>query len=154
MDLCFIDTSALAKRYVPELGSSWIGTLCQTTTVALAGLAVVEIASVLTRNLRDSRISVAQHTRARRLFLVHSRSYLSIDLRPEVLDRASLIIPLLPHGTTVRSLDAIQLACAEVAFAAAIRDGVVVRGFVSSDQRLLAAAQHLGMPTDNPENHP
>jgi hypothetical protein len=54
----------------------------------------------------------------------------------------------------IRSLDAIHLACAEAAFDRGRRDGYSVAALVSSDQRLLAAAEHLGLPVDNPENYP
>lgn len=76
---------------------------------------------------------------------VMSLHNLTIELTTPVLERVARMIC---------SLDANHLACADVAFATGIRDGLTVRSLVSADRRLLAAAQHLGLPVDNPENHP
>lgn len=57
----FLDTSALVKRYVPELGSNWI----QSITVPAAGnfLAIsqitwVEVCSAFSRRQREGGLSV------------------------------------------------------------------------------------------------
>jgi hypothetical protein len=76
-----------------------------------------------------------------------------IDLSDTVIRNAAHIIRALPQSSIVRTLDAIHLACAQQAFSDAAVSGQETASFVSSDNRLLAAAQWLGLPTDNPNNH-
>ena len=85
-------------------------------------------------------MSARQHGNARRLFSSHEDLYLTIELTTPVLERAARIVMSLPSTTMIRSLDAIHLACAEVAFATGIRDGLTVMSLVSADRRLLAVA--------------
>jgi uncharacterized protein len=71
---------------------------------------------------------------------------LLIDLDETVLDRARDL--LLKHP--LRTLDAIQLACAlEAAHLFNIQPN-----FISADTRLLTAASAEGLPTDDPNLHP
>jgi hypothetical protein len=76
-----------------------------------------------------------------------------IDLSDAVIRNAAHIIRSLPQSSIVRTLDAIHLACAQQAFSDAVLSGQETGSFVSADNRLLAAAQWLGLPTDNPNIH-
>ncbi len=74
------------------------------------------------------------------------REYISVALDSSVLVQARILVSRYP----LRTLDAIQLACAQSA-AITLRETVT---FVSGDNRLLAAAAAEGFATDNPYLHP
>jgi uncharacterized protein len=153
MSLHFLDTSALAKRYVPEPGSGWVARLVSSEAVAVSELAFVELASVLSRRVRDGVTDIRSAENTFELFTVDIRAYTVIDLsRRLVLDAAGLLqeANVFPR---LRSLDALQLASARIAFQRAAESAAKVGSFVSSDRALLEAARRAGLPTANPEDY-
>jgi predicted nucleic acid-binding protein len=154
VDLYYFDTSALVKRYVAEPGTHWVSQICRSHTVAISTLTTVELTSTLTRRLHAGLTNPQQYQQSGRRFLIDGPTYVSLGLTTAIVDRAAQIVAALPPSTVVRSLDALHLACAEEAFTIGRQSGWSVIALVSSDRRLLAAAQHLGLPTDNPENYP
>jgi uncharacterized protein len=145
----FIDTSPLAKRYIPEIGSAWINSWIvpqANNEIIISALATVEIYSFLTRRERESSVTSSQRQLMQNDFQFHvQEQYLLIDLDETVLDRARDL--LLKHP--LRTLDAIQLACAlEAAHLFNIQPI-----FISADTRLLSAASAEGLPTDDPNMH-
>lgn len=150
MSQFFIDTSALAKRYIPEIGSIWINSWIvpqANNEIIISPLATVEMISLLTRRQRESSITLLQRVSMQKDFQFHvQEQYLGIDLDDNVLERARDL--LLKHP--LRTLDALQLACALEA--AHLFD--IQPTFISADTRLLAAASAEGLPTDDPNTHP
>jgi predicted nucleic acid-binding protein len=139
----FLDSSALARRYLPrEPSSSRVKSLCRPaagTTLLLAGLTPVEIASVFARRVREGRWRVSDRTRAWRVFLIHLRDlYRLIGLSEDVY----LLAQELLFRHTLRAADAIQLACALQARAAL---GEVPLTFVTADRQQARAAQAEGL---------
>src|SRR5581483_12201353 len=49
--LAYLDSSALAKRYLPEVGSAWVAHLCQQEPVAISLVAIPELTSALARRV-------------------------------------------------------------------------------------------------------
>jgi predicted nucleic acid-binding protein len=146
----FADTSALAKRYVPEVGSAWVQTWIDPVSghlTVISALSTVEFISLLARRQREGDVSSADADRLRLDFLFHVREqYRVIGIGPEVLVQAQQFVRKHP----LRTLDALQLASAQIAATAIGLLPVVV----SADQRLLAAAASEGFPVDSPSYHP
>ncbi|MBN8593457.1 MAG: type II toxin-antitoxin system VapC family toxin [Anaerolineae bacterium] len=146
----FVDTSALVKRYIPETGSSWVRSWISPGTsnnIIIASITVVEFTSVVMRREREGLIRVTERRDYLSDFLLHvQQEYIVIDINDSTLtDTRNLLI-----RQPLRSLDALQLACAlrsKRAFASSVE-------FISADTRLLSAAAAEGLPTDNPNLHP
>lgn len=149
MSVFFADTSALAKRYVPEDGSAWVQSWIEPASghvTIISALSTVEFIALLARRQREGSVSATDFDRLRRDFMFHvRRQYQVIVLGPDVLGQAQQLVAKHP----LRTLDAIQLATAHAA-ARAIGAFPV---FVTADQRLLAVAATEGFPTDDPNAH-
>src|SRR5947209_18217599 len=62
----FLDTSALAKRYVPEQGQGWIMALCdpaQGHELYISQAALVEVVAAICRRTREQSITIAERDR-------------------------------------------------------------------------------------------
>jgi predicted nucleic acid-binding protein len=150
LSVYFADTSALTKRYLPEVGSGWVQSWIAPTSghvTIISALATVEFVSLLARRQRQGNVSQADFDRLRRDFLFHvRRQYRVIAPRQGVLVQARQLVAKHP----VRTLDALQLASA-LAAAGAIGAFPI---FVSGDRKLLAVAAAEGFLTDDPNSHP
>lgn len=150
MSVFFADTSALAKRYLFETGSTWVrGWVLpiQNNIVVISEIAAVELVSAFARRRRDGSLTPAAFLLLRNNFLLHTeREYLVVGITSAILSETSRLVASHP----LRTLDAIQLACA--------LDSVQTLGatptFVSADRNLRAAAAAEGFPTDDPNVHP
>ncbi len=150
MSSFFVDTSALAKRYLAEVGSmwtlSWIEPAAGNVTF-VSELAVVEMRSLLERRVREKALALAGAAVLKADFLLHySKQYLPVLLDTNIIQAAGRLTDTHP----LRALDAIQIASALHA--------VNLLGepmtFVSADKNLLTAASAEGFTTDNPLMHP
>ena len=155
MSTLYLDTSALAKRYLSEIGSDWIEALANPAAgnvVVVCDLTAVEFFSLLARRYREGEIAPDNVAKLQNQFLADfERQYLSIALGEEVLKDARDMVSYLPFSG-LRSLDALQLASAFQAKKVLDEDVI----FVSADKKLLEIAQSydLGFETDNPNDHP
>ena len=81
----FIDTSALAKRYLGEVGSSWVRAVTAPATgnvVIISELTTVELASLLARRVREGTLSRPDAAALEGAFLLHARTeYLVLQRR-------------------------------------------------------------------------
>jgi len=149
MTVLYQDTSALVKRYLVEVGSTWIRGLnfpSAGNIIIISDLTAVEFFSTLGRRQREGTLTPTAALVLQNSFLIHSeREYLSVSLEKAVLDQARLLITRYP----LRSLDAIQLASA-IEAANLLREAIT---FVSGDNNLLNAAASEGFLTDNPNLH-
>jgi predicted nucleic acid-binding protein len=150
LSLLFLDTSALAKRYLVEIGSIWVMGLAQPAAgnvLVMADLATVEMASLLARRVREGTLPAANATLLLREFLRHAeREYLSVPQDTNVLTLARALVERYP----LRALDAIQLASAQ-------RAGSILGEpltFIASDRNLLTAAAAANLVIDDPLGHP
>jgi predicted nucleic acid-binding protein len=150
LSIFFVDTSALAKRYLSEVGSGWVKTLVRPAAhnrTVVAELARVEMFSLLARYRRQSLLTASSVTRIQNTFLKHYRSqYWVIPLNRPVLLLAARLVDQHP----LRTLDAIQLSCA-LESRRLFRQPI---SFISADNNLLGAAAAEGFSVDNPNNHP
>lgn len=154
MALCYLDSSAVLKRYVAEVGSGWVTTLIERDSVAISVLTLAEVASGLARRRREGRLSIQQQQAGYREFLGDLPAYTVSALARVVVERAASLLLRGSAPTRLRTLDALHLASAELVFSGARERGLDVGQFVSADRALLEAARWVGLSTENPEDHP
>jgi len=150
MATLFLDSSAIIKQYVAEIGSTWIRNIVQLATgntIVLSAIATVEVCSALARLRRMNQITPADELQSRGDFLFDVKSrYIMIGLDDALLNRAAF----LPSQHQLRALDSIQLSCA----IGSIITLHTTATFLSADNNLLLAASKEGFAIDNPLNHP
>ena len=153
MSNLFLDSSALAKRYVVEPGTVWIRGLTSPTagnTILVSQITQVEIVSGVMRRLREGAIT-ARTARASRLLVDRhaAREYTVLGLQEPIIRRAEDLLEMHP----LRAYDSIQLASALEANRRLLSAGVLPITFISADARLLMAARSEGLATDDPGAH-
>lgn len=150
MTTYYVDTSALAKRYIIETGTNWIRGLLTPSSghvIVDSDFTPIEIFSLLSRILREKKMSLPDITNLRQSFLAHHQvDYLSVPIEQSTLVQARNLVTKYP----LRPPDAIQLACA---LDAAKTLGVPIT-FLCADNDLLSAAVAEGFSVDNPNLHP
>lgn len=149
----FIDSSALVKRYMPEIGTIWVRKQtapASGNTVYVAQITMVEIMSAISRYYHDGTIDAPTLSAFRNRVLHHSSTqYRIIALHNRIALKA---LDLLGRYR-LRAYDAIQLASVMTLNQRASGIGTMVQ-FIASDTRLLHAAAAEGLTVDNPNNHP
>lgn len=60
MGLVFLDTSALIKLYLPEIGSSWLQQLVSGNQVVISELVLYECATLLRRRHLEGSLTLTQ----------------------------------------------------------------------------------------------
>lgn len=150
MAVYYFDTSALGKRYIPEIGTLWVKSILRPAAkhdIIISSLVRIEVCATLARRHREGHITHHQLLTARKTFFGHmQRHYQIVGMDQNITYLASSLT--LKHP--LRSLDAIHLATAIIA----AREFSTKPIFVSADTRLLAIAQAEGFPTDDPNLHP
>jgi uncharacterized protein len=145
----FLDTSALAKRYINETGSNWIRNLVNPSSgniLTICDLTPIELFSLIERRLREKRLDSVTAATLQTGFLKHYQNeYLSVILEQPILIQARNLVTKYP----LRPPDAIQLACA---LEATNSLGVPIT-FLCADNDLLSAAVAEGFAVDNPNLH-
>jgi uncharacterized protein len=146
----FVDTSAIAKRYIPEIGSLWVRNWIKPQVgndIIISALTTVEFVSVARRREREGFISAQDRVAFQNDFLLHVESeYIVIALDDRTLTLARDLLA----KYQLRALDSLQLASA-IRSARAFQ---TLPTFVSADTHLLQAAAAEGLPTDDPNTHP
>ncbi len=138
MNLNF-DTAYVAKCYLNEGDSTPVRELAfRATGLYSSSWCLVELASVLQRNVRESQLTRVQADRLHEFFLedVQSGVWSLLPISERFLFRVASLISTLPHSMYLRAGDAIHLAAAQGAGFAEIW---------SSDKRLLQAAPAFGL---------
>jgi predicted nucleic acid-binding protein len=150
----YVDTSALVKRYVGEVGTRWVRLALARPVrqrIYTALLAHTEVLSALQRKIREGTLAVAEAQRLAWRVQHHcARRYRLVAITPARVTQANALVQAYP----LRAYDALHLACA-----LAVRDALQVYGlpapvFVTADAALLAAARAEGFTVDNPLQHP
>lgn len=149
----YLDSSALVKRYLVEIGTSWVQAWCAdpTQTIAVAEIGLVEIAAAFAGKLRGAHVTPAQYQSARADLLTDARDeYVLVTVNRAVVDEAIE----LTARYRLRGYDAVHLACALILNRALTAYHLPPLLFVSADDDLLKAAAAEDLPTDNPNLHP
>ena len=136
--MLYLDTSALVKVYVEELGSSEVRHRVETTdVVAVSRIAWAELHAAVAQRARLESTDEDAAEAARIALASDWPTYLVLEVTQPVVERAG------QHAVTfaLRGFDAVQLA---TAYEAKIWSGETV-AFLSFDQRLMQAAEVLGL---------
>jgi uncharacterized protein len=146
----FLDTSALAKRYIPEIGTPWINRItapAENNILLLCQLAWVELQSAISRRQRENTLTPEQSQILSTNFQTHwNTDYHIITVDQTLLNLASVLIKKHP----LRAYDAVQLASALIIQPSLPNPATNPFTFVSADDRLLTIAQLEGLTTFNP----
>jgi len=131
----YLDSSAFAKRFIEEIGSDGVESICaQASELGLSVICVPEIISALNRRHREHTLTRDQYHVAKKRLLDDVRDADIIFLTPTVIGSAIMILEASP----VRAMDALHVACA-------LEWGAEL--FASSDKQQLQAAKRAGMKT-------
>lgn len=137
----FLDTSALAKRYVQEPGSAELEELFTSITseIFISTLAFVEFASAMGRKLRNKEIAEAKVGEAiKELEKDWCEVFAKIPLEDTLAETAAAMALEYP----LKGADAVHLASAEA---------IGAELFVASDNKLIRVAKKMGINSYNPE---
>jgi predicted nucleic acid-binding protein len=150
----FLDSSALAKCYVNEVGSGWVRSIVAPAAghdVHVVRIAEVELTSVMVRRRKAGALSTAAVAAAlgqlRRDF---ASEYLVLNVSDQLLAAAVALV----ETHELRAYDGVQLAAAVRLNHVRISGGLSALTFVSADQELNAAAQSEGLFVEDPNMHP
>ena len=112
--VCYVDTSALIKRYVEETGSDAFDAFCELPAIerVICPLGVTEFSGVLQRRHRLGNLTAAQTVAVRQHFLadVAAGGWRIIDVETDMFSQATHLMTDL--GAPLATLDALHLACA------------------------------------------
>jgi predicted nucleic acid-binding protein len=129
----FLDSSALAKRYVQESGSDRVEEiLLSASSLGVSMVCLPEVVSALCRRHRERKLSRQQYLKAKLSLFEDLRDSSMINITEQVVERAVDLLERWP----LRSSDSLHVA------SAAEWDADL---FVSADERQCAAARGYGL---------
>ena len=138
--LAYIDTSALAKRFVSEVKTPELEAFLMSDShqCVLSSLSLTELKSVLRRRLREHAITnkVMQLSEQQVMLELARGTWKYFPISEAIFSYAGELIEQL--ATPLGTLDAIHLACARTADCELM---------VSADRQLLKASKLAGMKT-------
>lgn len=151
----FFDSSALVKRYLTEVGSTWVNRethLENGNLIVVAEITRVEVAAAIagrhratggvTRDERDASVN---------LLLEHFNTEYQVAPLDAVVIRDAVS---LTQQHRLRGYDAVQLATALIINLGYLAAGFNPITFVAADNDLLAAAAAEGLAPENPNDYP
>jgi len=149
---CYLDTSALLKRYVDEPGSVWLrAQIAAAALLASSQLLIVEAISAFNRRVREGDLSGADYQRVRDVFREDCRTtYQIVPPTMAIVDLACQLLERWP----LRAYDAIHLATALTIQQSLQRRNLPALAFICADDDLNDAASAEGLVVENPNHHP
>ena len=154
MAVYFVDSSALVKRYLKEVGTAWVMGLFRPHSghrIHTAEITLVEVIAALARRQKGNRISPANAAKSMARFRrAYRTKFFKVMLDSSLLEQAAN----LAEKHALRGYDAVQLAAASEVQRIRAAAGASALIFVSADATLNSAAQSEGLLVDNPDNHP
>ena len=149
-----VNSSALVKRYISEIGSTWVLSLFDPTLnndVLIAAITGVEIVAAITRRARGGSISAMDAMAACTQFRSDLQpEYQVVEITENIINSAMALAEA--HG--LRGYDAVQLAAGREINALCIASGLPPVTFVSADNELNTAAASDGLLIENPNDYP
>jgi predicted nucleic acid-binding protein len=139
----YVDSSALAKLYVPEPESDRLDAFLRgRRDLLISELTITEVLSAVARKRREGMLDVSQASEIRNAILADadSGSFSRLDLSPLVHREAERLL-LHVESAALRTLDALHVALAQQGSAATI---------ATYDARMRAAASHAGLRVVEP----
>jgi predicted nucleic acid-binding protein len=132
----FLDSSALAKRYVQERGSDRVEEiLSSASSLGVSVICVSEVVSALCRRHREGKLSQQQYLKAKQALFEDIEDASIVNVTDDVLARAVELLERWP----VRSSDSLHVASA-AEWSAEL--------FVSADEKQCAAARAYGLQVE------
>jgi predicted nucleic acid-binding protein len=153
VNIVYIDTSALVKYYIAEIGSDWIRTLLEdpTSSAFTSLLTNVEAACAFARRRRENMLSLDDHDQLLAVFqhdfMYH---YNVLGVESVVIDKAKQLANQHP----LRAYDAVHLATSCLLNEELLRTNNSRITFVCSDEQLNGIARAEGLVVENPNSHP
>jgi predicted nucleic acid-binding protein len=150
----FLDSSALVKRYVQEVGTSWVRGITRrspSTVIYIARITAVEVPCAIARRRKGKTIPARRASSLLHRFRQHlAGRYAVAQVTPALLDDATRLG--VKHA--LRAYDAVQLAVALEVNRFHQAGGAGPITLVSADQDLNDAALAEGLVVDDPRSHP
>lgn len=132
----FLDSSALAKRYIAELGTERVVSFCRKAEeVVLSVICAPELISAFQRLLREHKLSTRQYRSLKKDLAADLAQATIVRLTEAVLSRTVETL----EKTTARTLDAIHIASAFEASCDLL---------LSADHRQCEAARKMGLEVE------
>ena len=154
MTIYFVDSSALVKRYINEIGSAWVLSLFDpalNNDILIAAITSVEIVAAITRRSRGRSINATDATAACNQFRSDLQSeYQVVEFTESIINSAMALAQT--YG--LRGYDAVQLATGCGINNLCTANSLPAMTFVSADGELNAAATSEGLIVENPNNYP
>jgi predicted nucleic acid-binding protein len=132
----FLDSSALAKRYIQETGSDRLEEiLSSASSLVVSVICVSEVVSALCRRRREGKLSRQEYLKAKQALFEDIEDSSVVNVTDRVLARAVELLERWP----LRSSDSLHVAsaaewCAEL--------------FVSADEKQCTAARGYGLQVE------
>ncbi len=153
MAIYFLDSSAIAKRYINETGSTWICNLFDqalNNQFFITAITGVEIISAITRRAKSGSINNRDAIAIRHQFKQDILSqYQVIEITGTIINSSMIMAEMY----ALRGYDAVQLASGRELNISCVANGLPAVIFVSADNTLNAAALAEGLVIDNPNNY-
>ena len=150
----FVDSSALVKRYVQEIGTAWVRSITRhspSTTIGIARITAVEVTSAVARRRKGRTLPSRKASSILHRFRQHlAGRYAVLEITPALFNDAMR----LANTYALRAYDAVQLAAALEIRQQRRTLGLGPVTLISADQALNDAATAEGLAVDNPNNHP
>jgi predicted nucleic acid-binding protein len=141
--MIYLDSSALAKRYIQEDGSDGVNALLEEGTVAATSrLAYPEILAEITRRHKAKEIETGAFERIKKAFKSDWASFIVVEFHKDVFQLIHAII--LKYG--LKGADSVHLSSA-LWLKKAMKENVV---FVAADIELVKAAKAEKLQIFNP----
>ena len=154
MAVYFVETSALAKRYIAEVGSLWLRALLDPSTgcsIYVVRVTAIEMIAAITRRERGGTLAPTDAAKTRQAFRRDlATTYQVIEVTPSLANRAMLLAE--KHG--LRGYDALQLAAGVEVDVRYLASGLPAVIFISADTELNVTAMAEGLTIDDPNRHP
>lgn len=153
MSIYYLDTSALVKYYVNEVGSDWLREIINAVQPPLlfaSRMIIVEVMSAFARRGRDGSLTQEELTFARNAFRGDCLN--RFQIMPPTMTVIDLACSLLERKP-LRAYDAAHLATALHAQRFLMAKGYPNLVFLSADDRLNEIALAEGLVVDNPNRH-
>lgn len=158
MAICYFDTSALVKYYIPETGSAWIRGLIDArigggewqSVVATAKVGIVEVTATAAKRRRMKDISEKEQRKIIARFLGDcDERFMTLRTDDATIKLATDLTQRYP----LRGYDAVHLATALILNQSLVSDELPPLVFISADRVLNEAACAEGLAVENPNRH-
>ena len=154
MDVFFLDSSGLVKRFTREKGTSQILNLLKPSnghTIFIARITSVEVVAALTKQNRIGNLTVLELNKSIKRFKRSLQNRYAFVEISETLTNEAMI---LAEKYGLRGYDSVQLAAALKIQKRRLLLNLPPLTFVCADNNLNNAATAEGLSVENPNNYP